>query len=125
MSSSATALSTDIEALYTRYAGTFATRDAAAISALHSPDSVFWQRTGRPPVHGREAVRAAFAALFTRWPDLSFEVHRVFFGERFWVLDWDLTATEGNHHLRLSCLDVVEVDSEGLVTSKHTWVDAA
>jgi uncharacterized protein (TIGR02246 family) len=115
----------DIQALFDRYAATFAMHDADAVSRLHTADSVFLQRTGEPAVQGRDAVRDAFAQLFARWPDLGFDVRRVFTGERYWVLDWDLTATVNGREVRFACLDVVDVDGEGLVTRKETFVDQA
>jgi len=113
----------DVRALCDRYAAAFATHDAEAVSSLHSADSTFWQRTGGDAVHGRDAVRDAFAALFAQWPDLGFDVRRVLTGERYWILDWDLTATVNGHQVRFACLDVVDVDDEGLVTRKETFVD--
>jgi uncharacterized protein (TIGR02246 family) len=115
----------DVRALFDRYAAAFASHDAEAVSALHSADSTFCQRTGGAVVHGREAVRDAFAALFAQWPDLGFDVRRLLTGDRFWVLDWDLTATVNGREVRFACLDVVDVDDRGLVTRKETFVDLA
>ena len=115
----------DIRALFDRYASTFATHDADAVSRLHTADSVFHQRTGGTAVQGRDAVRDAFAQLFAQWPDLGFDVRRVITGDHCWVLDWDLTATVDGREVRFACLDVVDVDDEGLVTRKETFVDLA
>lgn len=111
----------DVPALFHRYADTFATRDVDAIVALHAPDTVFHQHTGVPPGAGPAGVRESFGALFRTWPDLSFEVDRTLFGERFWVLDWTLVADGGA--VRLDCLDVVTVDEAGLVLRKDTYVN--
>ena len=115
----------DIQALFERYAQTFGSHDADAVSLLHTDDSVFWQRTGGPAVQGREAIREAFAALFAQWPDLGFDVRRVMTGDRYWILDWDLTATVNGKEVRFACLDVVDVDDAGQVTRKETFIDLA
>lgn len=120
-----TAPQLDTQALFERYAATFASHDAEAVSRLHTADSVFWQRTGGQAVHGREAVKDAFAALFSQWSDLGFEVRRVLTGERYWILDWDLTATVNGSEVRFACLDVVDIDDDGQVTRKETFVDLA
>ncbi|GAA3614024.1 hypothetical protein GCM10022419_118990 [Nonomuraea rosea] len=114
--------------LFDTYAATFATRDVAAIVALHSPGSQFWLHNGERPVHGRTAVRDTFAALFEQWPDLGFETYRVIVGDRHWVLDWALTAVltgqDGHRRpIRFDCLDVVTLDADGLVERKDTFID--
>jgi ketosteroid isomerase-like protein len=112
----------DIPTLYRRYADTFSTRQVDAIVALHAGDTVFQQHTGHPPATGPAGVRAAFGALFTRWPDLTFEERRTLFGDRFWILDWTLVADTGR--TRLNCLDVVTLDPTGLVLRKDTYLSA-
>ena len=113
----------DIHELFQRYADTFATRNVDAIVALHAADTVFHQHTARPPAHGGAGVHAAFTALFAMWPDLTLQVDRVLYGDRFWVLDWTLVAADGA--VRLDCLDVVTVDDAGLVLRKDTYADTS
>jgi hypothetical protein len=116
--SQATAL--DLEAISQRYFAAWADRNPDAIVALHTDDTQFWTHLGGEPVVGREAVRAAFAALFEGFPDFSFETYRVFYGENHWVLDWALISGD----IRFDCLDVVVVAPDGLVVRKDTFVDA-
>lgn len=113
----------DIPGLFERYVQVFSTLDPDRIVELHTPDSVFWQRTDQAPAVGRAAIRDAFRALFNRWPDLGCDVRRVLIGGDFWVLDWTLTATHDRQHVQFDCLDVVTVDADGLVTGKDTFVD--
>ncbi|MEV0389577.1 nuclear transport factor 2 family protein [Nonomuraea sp. NPDC050643] len=120
--------SLDVEKLFDAYASTFATRDAHAIVALHSPQTKFWLRNGEQPVHGRPAVRETFAAMFEQWPEMGFEVHRLITGDRHWVLDWALTAVlttpdGARHPVSFDCLDVVILDQNGLVERKDTFID--
>lgn len=113
----------DIPALFERYAQTFRTREPDLIVELHTIDTVFWQRTDQAPAVGRKAVRDAFRALFAHWPELGFDVRRVLTGKDFWILDWTLTSTSNGRTVGFDCLDVVCVNADGLVTSKHTFVD--
>ena len=76
---------------------------------------------GAEPVHGRHAVRAAFAEIFQQFPDLTWETYRVLYGENHWVLDWALISGD----VRFDCLDVVDVSPDGLVARKDTFIDAA
>lgn len=109
----------DLEAITGRYFAAWEARDPDAIVALHTEDTQFWAHAGIEPVSGREAVRAAFADLFERFPDFSFEAHRVLYGDDHWVLDWTLVSGE----VRFDCIDVVSVSPGGLVARKDTFID--
>ena len=82
----------DLQAISERYFAAWAARDPDAIVALHTDDTRFWTHLGTGPVHGREAVRAAFAEIFEKFPDFSYEMYRVLYGENHWVLDWALIS---------------------------------
>jgi ketosteroid isomerase-like protein len=116
--SQATAL--DLKAVSERYFAAWAARDPDAIVSLHTPDTRFWTHLGGEPVIGNAAVRATFAKLFEQFPEFSFEVYRVLYGDDHWVLDWALISGD----IRFDCLDVVEVSPDGLVARKDTFVDA-
>ena len=62
-----------LKAISERYFAAWAARDPDAIVALHTDDTQFWTHIGGGPVVGREAVHAAFAELFQRVPEFSFE----------------------------------------------------
>ncbi len=109
----------DLEKISDRYFAAWADRDPAAIAALHTHHTRFWTHLGGEPVVGRESVHAAFAELFTAFPDFSFETYRVFYGADHWVLDWALMSGD----IRFDCLDVVVVSPDGLVARKDTFVD--
>lgn len=110
----------ELRSVAERYFAAWAACDPAAISLLHSADTMFWTRLGAEPVVGRDAVREAFEGIFARFPGFSFETHRVRYGENHWVLDWALLSGGA----RFDCLDVVEVGPDGLVTRKDTFIDA-
>ena len=109
----------DLEAVTARYFAAWDARDVDAIVALHTHDTRFWAHAGGDPADGREAVRAAFAELFERFPEFGFETHRVLYGDDHWVLDWTLVSGD----VRFDCIDVVTVSPDGLVERKDTFVD--
>jgi ketosteroid isomerase-like protein len=111
----------DLKAISERYFAAWAARDPDAIVALHTEDTRFWTHLGTGPVHGRDAVRGAFAEIFEQFPEFSFETYRVLYGENHWVLDWALISRD----IRFDCLDIVDVSSDGLVTRKDTFIDSA
>jgi uncharacterized protein (TIGR02246 family) len=118
----------DMQTIFDRYAAAWAARDPKRIAALHTPDTTFWLRLGRPPVTGRDQVRAAFAELLVQWPEFALETYRVHIGPDHWVLDWALTSVltdpDGTRRpVRFDCADIVVVDASGLVERKDTFVD--
>jgi hypothetical protein len=115
----------DIEAISERYFARWEARDPDGIVGLHTENTQFWSHAGGGPVQGREAVRAAFAEIFERFPEFSFETHRVLYGEDFWVLDWALIfKPEGTEEAqRFDCVDIVNLSPDGLVARKDTFID--
>lgn len=119
-----------IEAIYERYIAAWAACDVDAIMAQHSDDSTFWMHNGEPQVSGREAVRARFAETFKRYPKYAFEVYRVLFGDRHWVLDWVLTTEFPGRDgkpvpIRIDMVDIIDVNDKGQVIRKDTFMDGA
>jgi hypothetical protein len=118
-------VSLDVAHALDRYLTTFATRDPAAIADLHSPGSIFWLRLNERPAVGRPAVEQEFAALFSHYRDLTFEVRNTRLGATFWVLDWVLNFQVADRRIGFDCLDVVDLDRHGSVARKNTWIDLA
>jgi hypothetical protein len=110
----------DLSAISERYFAAWAAHDPDAIVALHTADTQFWTHLGAEPVHGRAAVRAAFAEIFEQFPDLTWQTYRVLYGDDHWILDWALISGD----VRFDCLDVVNVSPDGLVARKDTFIDA-
>lgn len=109
----------DLKAVSEQYFAAWAAHNPDAIVALHTEDTQFWTHVGVGPVQGREAVRAAFAEIFAQFPDFAWETYRVLYGDDHWILDWALISGD----IRFDCLDVVNVDAEGLVVRKDTFID--
>lgn len=110
---------TDLRALTDRYFDAWERRDADAIAALHTEDSVFHLHAGQEPARGREAVRDAFAAMFEQWPDLSFEQVSLHLGEDCWAVEWRIRSGE----METDLADIVTIE-DGLVKSKQSYIDA-
>jgi uncharacterized protein (TIGR02246 family) len=112
-------MSTDVRALFDRYAEAWERRDAVAIAAMHTEDSVYHLHAGSEPAQGREAVREAFAELFRQWPDISFDLVEVLVGDDFWAVEWKVRS--GAFEADLA--DVVKLEG-GLVKSKQSYIDS-
>ena len=110
-----------LKTLSERYFAAWAKRDPDAIARLHTEDTRFWTHLGAESVVGREAARDAFADIFEQFPDFTFEIYRVLYGDAHWVLDWALISGG----VRFDCLDVVVVSPEGLVARKDSFIDSA
>jgi uncharacterized protein (TIGR02246 family) len=119
---------TATQEILARYLDAWTARDPDAIAALHTEDTTFVLRYGAAPVHGRSAVRAAFAQLFEQFPDFTADVERAYVGADHWVLDWTLTYLADPATGRRGswdCLDLVVIAEDGLVGRKDTFVDAS
>jgi ketosteroid isomerase-like protein len=110
---------TDLRPMFDRYVAAWSGRDPDAIAAMHSEDGVFHLHAGQPPVHGREAIREAFAGFLAQYPDLAFELVDVRFGADHWAVEWKMSSSG----LEVDLADVVTVE-DGLVKSKQSYVDA-
>jgi uncharacterized protein (TIGR02246 family) len=62
-----------LQALIDDYSAAWASHDTDRIAAFHAEDGIFCLHSGAAgPVEGREAIRGAFAAFLTQFPDLEF-----------------------------------------------------
>lgn len=114
----------DLAAIADRYAAAWLSHDPEAILALHAPDSTFQAHGRGTAVRGHAALLQEFAEVFERYPDFGVETRRLLLGERHWTLDWTLTfKPPGKERRGFHALDVVEVDSDGLITRKDTFFD--
>ncbi len=117
-----------IESIYDHYVETFSTKDPASIVQNHAEDGTFWLHTGSAAVTGRDAIAKTFSGFFETWPEFGFNVRRVILAEDHWVLDWTITAVltgkDGTRHpIGIDALDIIDVDADGLVSRKDTWID--
>jgi steroid delta-isomerase-like uncharacterized protein len=133
----ATESTTAIRMLAQRYGEAWNRQDLDAILDLHTDDCVFQAHAaGSPPAEGIEAVREAFAGYIALLPDINFAERALHVGEDHWVLESTMTGTvEGaievdgesigdrGARVEVDCVDVIEV-RDGLVASKHTYLDS-
>jgi taurine dehydrogenase small subunit len=133
----ATESTTAIRMLAQRYGEAWNRQDLDAIMDLHTDDCVFQAHAaGSPQAEGIEAVREAFAGYIAVLPDINFAERALHVGEDHWVLESTMTGTvEGaievdgesigdrGARVEVDCVDVIEV-RDGLVASKHTYLDS-
>jgi steroid delta-isomerase-like uncharacterized protein len=129
--------STAVRMLAERYGETWNRQDLDAIMDLHADDCVFVAHAaGSPPAEGKEAVREAFAGYIAMMPDINFAERSLHVGEDHWVLESTMSGTveqaievegesmgERGARIEVDCVDVIEV-RDGLVASKHTYLDS-
>lgn len=68
--------------------------DPDAIAALHTEDAVFHNHTSGGRVVGPQAIRDMAASVFRTFPDLRFEVRRLYVRDDLIVQEW---TAEGTH----------------------------
>lgn len=108
------------------YAAAWNSRDVDAILALHAEGSTFHSHGRGAAVEGLDALRGEFKNVFDLFPGFHAEVHRLLLGEGHWTLDWTLHFEPASGGKRgFGCIDIVEINDEGLVTRKDTYFDLA
>jgi steroid delta-isomerase-like uncharacterized protein len=129
---------TAIRMLAQRYGEAWNRQDLDAIMDLHAEDCVFQAHAaGSPSVHGKEAVREAFASYLALLPDIDFAERSLRVADDHWVLESTMTGTVGGSieiegeslgtkgaRVEVDCVDVIEV-RDGLISSKQTYLDGA
>jgi steroid delta-isomerase-like uncharacterized protein len=105
-----------------RYSRAWAERDADAILALHTDDTVFHMHGYAEPATGAAAVRVTIAALFDQSPDLRFEPRRAHFGEDHFVSEYELSGTIGGRSFACEGVDVFTM-RDGLIARKDSYID--
>ena len=133
----ATQTPTEIQELAARYGEAWNSQDLDAIMDLHTDDCVFTAfAAGSPLAKGKEAVREAFAGYIAMMPDINFAERSLQLGDDHWVLESIMSGTveqsidvEGESfgtngaRVEVPCVDVIKV-RDGLITSKHTYIDS-
>jgi steroid delta-isomerase-like uncharacterized protein len=133
----ATQTSTEIQELANRYGEAWNSQDLDAIMELHAEDCVFSAfAVGAPLAKGKEAVREAFAGYIAMMPDINFAERSLQLGDDHWVLESTMSGTveqsidvdgesfgTNGARVEVPCVDVIKV-RDGLITSKHTYIDS-
>src|SRR5688572_5755608 len=92
MTDTATAPRT-MDQLFDDYGDAWASRDADAIAAFHADDGIFHLHAAAEEVRGRGAIRDAFAAFLTQFPDLEFVEQEKWVEDWGWVVRWRMSGT--------------------------------
>jgi steroid delta-isomerase-like uncharacterized protein len=133
----ATADPTQLDGLIERYTDAWGARDADLIASFHAEDGIFQlHSSGVGPVEGREAIRDAFAAFLTQFPDLTFTEQELLPAPWGWAVRWTMSGTlaqpypvgdrtaKPGQSFAIDAVDVITV-SDGELTAKHTYLDWA
>jgi steroid delta-isomerase-like uncharacterized protein len=108
--------------------------DAEAVAACYAPDAVSRDVTLGDALHGRTAIRNAADMYMHAFPDIRFEIMRVFESGEHVCEEWRATGTHrgdlmGLHATERSATsmgcNVMQLGAEGLIHSETTYWDAA
>ena len=126
-----------LEQLIPAYSEAWASHDPDRIAAYHAEDGIFQLHAGAAgPVTGRAAIRDAFAAFLTQFPDLAFAEQELLVAEWGWSVRWTMSGTlavpfpagertaEPGGSIAIDAVDVITA-SGGLIDAKHTYLDWA
>ena len=70
--------------------------DVNAILAMHTEDSVFCNHTAGGEAIGRDAIRQIITGVFETFPDIHFDLRRLYVRDDLIVQEWTATATHCN-----------------------------
>lgn len=126
----------DVDAFSDEYLTAWQDHDIERILALHTPDTEYQSPAFGRHARGRAEVADALAAVFTVWPDLRFDVHRVHAATNHIVTIATAHATQAvpvttgettieptGMSVAFDVVDVFDIH-DGLVASKLTMLDA-
>lgn len=118
-----------------RYNAAWNAHDVDAIVAMHAEGMVFENHTAGEVAEG-PAVRDHIAAIFETWPDIEFEIRRLYAREGLIVQEWTARATHARtmrrgklaaeptgRRVEWQGLDVIPFEA-GLITRKDVYSDS-
>jgi steroid delta-isomerase-like uncharacterized protein len=85
-----------LRAVIDRYNDAWNRHDVDAIVAMHTEDSVFCNHTSGGEAVGREAIRRIVSGVFQTFPDIHFELRRLYVRDDLVVQEWTASATHRN-----------------------------
>ena len=126
----------DVAQAVDAYGRAWASRDVDAILDLHAEDTEFvLHAAGAEPAIGKPAIREAFAQILADNPDYASEPTNMKLGPDFVVITYEITTGPDRPFIlggtrfgaetsdyRIPAIDVIAFE-EGLVTTKHTFID--
>ena len=125
----------DLRETIDRYNAAWNAHDLDAIVAMHAPGMIFENHTAAEVAEG-EAVRDHIERIFAGWPDITFEIRRLYVREDLVVQEWtasathsqpmrrgDIVAEPSGKRIQWRGMDVIPFE-DGLVTRKDVYSDS-
>jgi steroid delta-isomerase len=107
------------------YADTINGRDPAAIADLFTEDAVQADPASQPPNVGRDAITRFFADGIGASEDWTFAATAVHTCASTVAIDFTIAVQVGGSTMRISGIEVFEVDDDGRFRSAHAYLDDA
>jgi steroid delta-isomerase-like uncharacterized protein len=119
-----------------KYNNAWNRHDVDAIVAMHTDDSVFCNHTSGGEAVGLEAIRRVVSSVFRTFPDIHFELRRLYVRDDLVVQEWTASATHRNpvkykdmmlqptgKTVRWNGMDVIPM-RDSLVARKDVYADS-
>jgi steroid delta-isomerase-like uncharacterized protein len=126
----------ELQELIDRYNAAWNDHDVETIVSLHTDDSVFENHVTGDVNVGREQIAKAIEAIFSVFPDLTFETRRAYIREDLVVQEWTARGTHKGTMMRAGIevpatgrkveykgMDVIPI-RDGLVARKDVYSDS-
>jgi steroid delta-isomerase-like uncharacterized protein len=82
-----------LRAVIDAYNDAWGRHDVDAILGFHTEDSVFENHTSGGKAQGHAAIRELLSGVFATFPDLRFDLRRIYVRDDLVVQEWTATAT--------------------------------
>jgi steroid delta-isomerase-like uncharacterized protein len=125
-----------LRAVIDRYNDAWNRHDVEAIVAMHTEDSVFCNHTSGGEAVGHDAIRRIVSGVFQTFPDIRFDLRRLYVRDDLVVQEWTASATHRKpvkykdatlvptgKTVRWNGIDVIPM-REGRVARKDVYADS-
>lgn len=125
-----------LRAIIDKYNDAWNRHDVEAIVVMHTEDSVFCNHTSGGEAVGHDAIRRIVSGVFRTFPDIHFELRRLYVRDDLVVQEWTASATHRNpvkyknvtleptgKTIRWDGMDVIPIRA-GLVARKDVYADS-
>ena len=123
-------------AVIDKYNDAWNRHDIDAIVSMHTDDSVFCNHSSGGEAVGHDAIRRIVSRVFETFPDIHFELRRLYVRDDLVVQEWTASATHRNpvkyknttlepigKTIRWNGMDVIPM-RDGLVARKDVYADS-
>ncbi len=102
-----------------RYLDLVASGSADEIAALYAPDAVLEDPVGAEPLRGREAIHAFYSTIEAMEMTTDLLTLRTCAGEA--AFHFEVVTDTGAGKARMSPIEVMTFDDDGLITTMRAW----